>query len=179
MAEWKTCTRLPAARMPAVAIFPQPNFSAARAANNIIFRIPTPIFGVGLIENLDDSTLLNNQAANLNNSLGISGTFNHNGNDGTIARFGWKAQNKSLHLFAGEAYNVEMGVTNELFPKNVRHLKRTSRRTGLPTNCLNLAGPVTRKTRPTQRRRRTQRCSTTSRRLPTSCVSWLRRRLAR
>src|SRR5262249_44106048 len=37
------------------------------------------------------------------------------GNDGTIARFGWKAQNKSLLLFAGEAYNVEMGITNELF----------------------------------------------------------------
>jgi len=30
-------------------------------------------------------------------------------------RFGWKAQNKSLLLFAGEAYNVEMGITNELF----------------------------------------------------------------
>jgi CxxC motif-containing protein (DUF1111 family) len=48
-------------------------------------------------------------------SLGISGRFNRNGNDGTIARFGWKAQNKSLLLFSGEAYNVEMGITNELF----------------------------------------------------------------
>jgi CxxC motif-containing protein (DUF1111 family) len=38
-----------------------------------------------------------------------------NGNDGTIARFGWKAQNKSLLLFSGEAYNVEMGISNELF----------------------------------------------------------------
>jgi len=33
-----------------------------------------------------------------------------------VARFGWKAQNKSLLLFSGEAYNVEMGITNELFP---------------------------------------------------------------
>jgi CxxC motif-containing protein (DUF1111 family) len=49
-------------------------------------------------------------------ALGISGRFNHNGNDGTIARFGWKAQNKSLLLFAGEAYNVEIGVTNDIFP---------------------------------------------------------------
>jgi hypothetical protein len=31
---------------------------------------------------------------------------NKNGNDGTIARFGWKAQNKSLLIFSGEAYNV-------------------------------------------------------------------------
>jgi CxxC motif-containing protein (DUF1111 family) len=40
---------------------------------------------------------------------------NRNANDGTISRFGWKAQNKSLLLFASEAYNVEMGVTNQLF----------------------------------------------------------------
>jgi CxxC motif-containing protein (DUF1111 family) len=45
-----------------------------------------------------------------------TGNVNRNGNDGTIARFGWKAQNKSLLLFAGEAYNVEQGITNELFP---------------------------------------------------------------
>jgi hypothetical protein len=45
----------------------------------------------------------------------ISGQPNFNGNDGTAARFGWKAQNKSLLLFSGEAYNVEMGITNELF----------------------------------------------------------------
>jgi len=50
------------------------------------------------------------------NRIRITGEANTNGNDGTIARFGWKAQNKSLLLFAGEAYNVEMGVTNEVFP---------------------------------------------------------------
>src|SRR6266704_1451600 len=88
---------------------PQPSFNAARAANNIIFRIPTPTFGTGLMANIDDSTLLANHAAQAGNNLGISGTFNHNGNDGTISRFGWKAQNKSLMIFAGEAYNVEMG----------------------------------------------------------------------
>jgi hypothetical protein len=68
---------------------PQPSFSTAQATNNIIFRIPTPVFGAGLIENLDDSTLLNNQVSNNNNNLGISGAFNRNGNDGTITRFGW------------------------------------------------------------------------------------------
>jgi len=47
--------------------------------------------------------------------LGIHGHPNVSGNDGTITRFGWKAQNKSLLMFAGEAYNVEQGVTNELF----------------------------------------------------------------
>jgi CxxC motif-containing protein (DUF1111 family) len=44
------------------------------------------------------------------------GRANTSSNDGSITRFGWKAQNKSLMIFAGEAYNVEVGVTNELFP---------------------------------------------------------------
>ena len=119
---------------------PQPSFATAVSANNIIFRIPTPTFGAGLIENLDDSTLLNNQLNNLNNNLGISGTFNHNGNDGTISRFGWKAQNKSLHIFAGEAYNVEMGISNLLFPQDRPLPGEDQQLTGLPSTCLNLGG---------------------------------------
>ena len=119
---------------------PQPSFSTAGRYNNIIFRIPTPTFGAGLIENLDDSTLLNNQASNLHNNFGISGTFNHNGNDGTISRFGWKAQNKSLHIFTGEAYNVEMGITNLLFTQDRPLPGEDQQQTGLPSNCLNLNG---------------------------------------
>ena len=69
------------------------------------------------MENISDGALEASLAANAQQkrALGISGRFNRNGNDGTIARFGWKAQNKSLLLFSGEAYNVEMGITNELF----------------------------------------------------------------
>jgi CxxC motif-containing protein (DUF1111 family) len=117
----------------------QPSFAQAQFTNNIIFRIPTPVFGAGLIENLDDSTLLVNQEAHENNTFGISGTFNRNGNDGTISRFGWKAQNKSLELFAGEAYNVEMGISNEIFTQD-RPLPGEELRTGLPPSCLNLSG---------------------------------------
>jgi CxxC motif-containing protein (DUF1111 family) len=47
----------------------------------------------------------------------MSGRPNTSGNDGTITRFGWKGQNKSLEIFSGEAYNVEQGVTNDLFPQ--------------------------------------------------------------
>jgi CxxC motif-containing protein (DUF1111 family) len=117
----------------------QPPYNQAREANNIIFRIPSPIFGDGLVENLDDSTLLDNQAANLNNRFGIEGTFNRNGNDGTIARFGWKAQYKSLELFAGEAYNVEMGITNELFTQERPLPAGEQNGSGLPADCLNLS----------------------------------------
>src|ERR1700732_3248835 len=94
---------------------------------SIIFRIPTPVFGAGLIEAVPDSAILANMAsdATMKSSLGISGhanahlsgNVNRSANDGTITRFGWKAQNKSLLMFAGEAYNVEMGITNQLFPQ--------------------------------------------------------------
>jgi CxxC motif-containing protein (DUF1111 family) len=108
----------------------QPDFASAVANRNVIFRIPTPVFGAGLIEMIPDAAILANQSANAasKSSLAIrghanfqvsgravTGQMNHNGNDGTIARFGWKAQNKSLLIFSGEAYNVEMGITNDLF----------------------------------------------------------------
>jgi CxxC motif-containing protein (DUF1111 family) len=95
----------------------QEDFQKQVNNRNIIFRIPSPVFGAGLIEQIKDSTIVANLAANSSTkaSLGISGRPNRNGNDGTITRFGWKAQNKSLHIFSSEAYNVEMGITNESF----------------------------------------------------------------
>jgi CxxC motif-containing protein (DUF1111 family) len=107
----------------------QPNFALMAQLNNMIFRIPTPIFGGGLIENIPDATIVANMNANpaLKRALGISGHTNNSGNDGSITRFGWKAQNKSLEIFAGEAYNVEMGVTNELFQ---------TKRASPPAACL-------------------------------------------
>ncbi len=94
----------------------QPDFGAP-GNPNLIFRIPTPVFGAGLIEAIPDEVILANKAAGPveKAALGIGGRENRNPNDGTITRFGWKAQVKSLLLFAGEAYNVEQGITNELF----------------------------------------------------------------
>jgi CxxC motif-containing protein (DUF1111 family) len=112
----------------------QPDFGSAgdpltgRGGNsNVVFRIPTPIFGAGLIEAIPDSAILANMYANTaqKGQAGVKGRANSiqggnanlSANDGTITRFGWKAQNKSLLMFAGEAYNVEMGISNQLFPQ--------------------------------------------------------------
>jgi CxxC motif-containing protein (DUF1111 family) len=112
----------------------QPNFLPAGNAltgqggnSNLAFRIPTPMFGDGLIEGIPDSAILENMAMDVRRKkpMGITGhpnahqggTVNRNAADGTITRFGWKAQTKSLLMFSGEAYNVEMGVTNQLFPQ--------------------------------------------------------------
>ena len=112
----------------------QPNFLPAgnpqtgQGGNpNINFRIPTPVFGAGFIEAIPDSAILANMRVNTSQKTGfgisghpnahLSGNVNRSANDGTITRFGWKAQNKSLLMFAGEAYNVEMGISNQLFPQ--------------------------------------------------------------
>jgi hypothetical protein len=104
---------------PSGCVFPQPPFAAQVAKNNVIFRIPTPLFGAGLIEVVPDQNLQAafSAQASTNGSLGISGSFNTIGNTQSITRFGWKAQNPSLFFFAGEAYNVEEGVTSEVFPE--------------------------------------------------------------
>ncbi len=115
-------------------VISQPNFANAIAKNNIIFRIPTPVFGAGLIENIDDSDLLAYQASLVGNPLGIAGTFNRGGGAGTISRFGWKASVSSLETFSGGAYNIEMGVSNELAPQE-RPSPNEARASGLPAAC--------------------------------------------
>jgi CxxC motif-containing protein (DUF1111 family) len=96
----------------------QEDFDGQFAKGNLSFRIPLQEFGLGLIESIEDREILAHQAATVHQrtTLGIAGHPNRSGNDGTISRFGWKAQNKSLAIFAGEAYNVEMGVSNDVFP---------------------------------------------------------------
>ena len=125
---------------PAGCQLPQPDFSNR---GNVVFRIPTPTFGLGLLEALTDQTLRANLAADSarKNSLGVQGRFNTSGNDGTITRFGWKAQNKSLLVFSGEAYNVEMGVTNELFP-NEREDNPACATTASPEDHPSPRGPA-------------------------------------
>jgi CxxC motif-containing protein (DUF1111 family) len=113
-----TIALLPGTPAGCSAVLAQPDFAAENLAGNLRFRIPTPTFGLGLIEAIPDAAI----EANVSPSkpFGIAGSVNRTGNDGTVTRFGWKAQNKSLVIFSGEAYNVEQGITNELFPDERR-----------------------------------------------------------
>jgi len=130
----------------------QPNFATQLQNNNVIFRIPTPTFGTGLMEMIPDTAIAANQSANATQkqNLGIkgrpnfqvqgrtiSGQTNKNGNDGTIARFGWKAQNKSMLLFSGEAYNVEMGISNDIF-QTEREENAACQFASVPNNVQNM-----------------------------------------
>ena len=122
---------------------PQDDFAGNLARNNVVFRIPTPTFGAGLMELVAEEDIEANRVRSLNPTLGISGKANRNGNDGTITRFGWKAQNKSLEVFSGEAYNVEIGVTNPPFPneRNVGEAYRACLLNPLPESPVNFNDP--------------------------------------
>lgn len=121
----------------------QENFNAQFQRGNVSLRIPTPTYGAGLIEYIPDTTLTANLAANATQkqALGIGGHLNTNPNDGRISRFGWKAQNVSLYLFAGEAYNVEEGITNELFQAE-RDLNPTCQFLTVPNDYTGKNSPV-------------------------------------
>jgi CxxC motif-containing protein (DUF1111 family) len=122
----------------------QENFNAQYAAGNVSLRIPTPTYGLGLMENIPDTTLTANLAANASQKrqLGISGHLNTDPNDGRISRYGWKAQNVSLLLFSGEAYNVEEGITNELF-QTERDLNPTCQFATTPNDVTGAEDPLT------------------------------------
>jgi hypothetical protein len=100
-------------------VLPPIDFETQFRNGNLRFRIPMQLFGLGILDGIQDREILDRhqQTAAIRRDLGIFGNANRSANDGTISRFGWKAQNKSIMIFASEAYNVEMGVTNDLFPQ--------------------------------------------------------------
>lgn len=120
--------------------------------SNVVFRIPTAMLGAGLIEAIPDSAILANVTANAaaKQRVGISGhansvqggTVNLSANDGTVTRFGWKAQNKSLLMFSGEAYNVEMGISNQLFPQERDETPSCQGSNAAPNDTNNFPNPA-------------------------------------
>ncbi|HXJ93184.1 MAG TPA: di-heme oxidoredictase family protein [Terriglobia bacterium] len=95
----------------------QPNFTQAGSQGNLVFRQPLPTFGDGYIEIIENTDILNNLNSNLaqKQAYGIGGAANI-ADDGSISRLGWKAQWRAILPAAGAEENVEMGVTNEMFP---------------------------------------------------------------
>lgn len=89
-------------------------------ANVINRRVPVPLFGAGLIEAIEDRTLLDLEDPLDRDRDGISGraaiVVDRGTGERRVGRFGWKAQQATLLAFGAEAYRNEMGITNDLFP---------------------------------------------------------------
>ncbi|MEM7234103.1 MAG: di-heme oxidoredictase family protein [Planctomycetota bacterium] len=72
-------------------------------------RNATALFGTGLIDNLSDETLIQAAARKHKGFPEVTGRVARL-KDGRIGRFGWKAQEASLHDFVLTACSVELGL---------------------------------------------------------------------
>jgi len=104
--------------------------SPRSSREDVIFRIPTPVFGAGLIEQVPDARYSPTRPRPLAQAaLGhlraghfsvsgrtVSGQANNNGNDGHHRALRLEGAGTSrCCCFSGEAYNGRDGISNELF----------------------------------------------------------------
>ena len=84
-------------------------------------RVALPVFGRGLLEAIDEATLLGHADAFDMDGDGISGRANivwdFLAGVPALGRFGWKANNHNLAQQNAGAYTQDMGVTNPYFPQ--------------------------------------------------------------
>jgi CxxC motif-containing protein (DUF1111 family) len=107
-------------------------------ANVIARRVPVPLFGAGLVEAIDDSTILAREDPLDADGDGVSGraaiVIDRGSGQPRVGRFGWKAQHATLVAFGADAYRNEMGITNALFPDEVA--------AGVDLNRMALCDPI-------------------------------------
>ncbi len=84
-------------------------------------RMAPPVFGLGMLEAIDENEILKHADEFDTNGDGISGKPNYVWNviqrQHTLGRFGWKANNPTLLQQTAGAYNEDMGITNYVFPQ--------------------------------------------------------------
>lgn len=83
-------------------------------------RLAQPLVGLGLLESIDEKSILNLADPDDKNKDGISGKANYvlNQENGKteLGRFGWKASQPSLRLQAAVAFFRDMGITSSIHP---------------------------------------------------------------
>ncbi len=83
-------------------------------------RLAPPVFGLGLLENIPESTLIYYADEQDADGDGISGKINYVYNPETKrrepGRFGLKANTPTLRVQVAGAYHQDMGITNAVFP---------------------------------------------------------------
>ena len=86
-------------------------------ANVVTKRNSTPIFGLGLIEAIPDSTIAANARWYGNDQIGgrVGWVTDLVSRTKRAGRFGWKSQHATLIAFSADAYQNEMGITNKHF----------------------------------------------------------------
>jgi CxxC motif-containing protein (DUF1111 family) len=85
-------------------------------------RRTTPLFGLGLVDATPDGTFIVLAAAERLLPDGLAGKVSRVTNVETgntaVGKFGWKCAVPTLHVFSGDAYVNEMGITSPFFPND-------------------------------------------------------------
>ncbi len=84
-------------------------------------RMAPPVFGVGLLENIPEQTILSFVDAGDKNGDGVTGKANYifdsTTNKNILGRFGFKANASTVLFQVATAYQQDMGVTSYVQPK--------------------------------------------------------------
>ena len=95
-------------------------FGGLAADVKISPRVANQMVGLGLLEAIDESTLLKWADPSDNNKDGISGKLNYVydivSNSKKIGRFGWKANQPNVRQQVAAAFSGDIGITSSLFP---------------------------------------------------------------
>jgi CxxC motif-containing protein (DUF1111 family) len=92
-------------------------------ADVVARRVPIPLFGAGLVDAIEDATLLALEDLFDRDRNGVTGraalVTDAASGERRVGRFGWKAQHATLLSFSADAYRNEMGITNDVFPEEL------------------------------------------------------------
>lgn len=87
---------------------------------NISPRVANQMIGLGLLEAIDEATILSFSDESDSNNDGISGRPNYvwdvATNSTVLGRFGWKANQPNLQQQVAGAFSGDIGITSSLFP---------------------------------------------------------------
>lgn len=93
-------------------------------ADNVLMsaRIAPPMIGLGLLESIPESTILGFSEQQKQENKGISGKANQvwdaKAQELALGRFGWKAGQPTLMQQNAAAFNGDLGLTSNMFPKD-------------------------------------------------------------
>lgn len=85
-------------------------------ATVIARRMPPPLFGDGLIDSIDDSTIIANSGPKIYGIDGVPNMVTDYTGATRVGHFGYKAQTASLMQIVGQAFGHDLGITNPVSP---------------------------------------------------------------
>ncbi len=114
----------------------------------ISLRLPPPVFGLGLLEAVDEATIRALADPEDADGDGTSGrpneVFEIAKGDTSLGRFGWKANSPTLVQQAAEAYFNDMGIESPLIGLEEEIDQKTLETTAFYTQTLAVPAPSTR-----------------------------------